>query len=59
MVLNKEKRGFCKGKQATIADYKSEYASLPDKAEFRYTPGEQGHMIVTAYVNNHPNSVYL
>lgn len=54
MVLNKEKGASVKGKQATIADYKSEYASLPDKAEFRYTPGEQGHMIVTAYVNNRP-----
>lgn len=54
VVTKKEKEKSQKGKREEEEDYKQEYASLPDKAEFKFKEGSQGHMHVNARINGYP-----
>lgn len=51
MVLRKKTIASAKSPHSAIEDYQKEYAKLPDTAEIRFRPGEQGHMLVDAQVN--------
>ena len=54
LTISKKSATLKKGMTDTIVSYKKEFSKLPDKAEIRFVPGSQGHMMVTAYINGKP-----
>lgn len=54
IVLKKKSNASAKSPRSSVDDYQKEYAKLPDTAEIRFRPGEQGHMLVDALVNGRP-----